>query len=315
MRVTKFIFTVSSFLLLVLFANGMYVLSKPGGSGRTVKPVPISDYTGQTSIEPKYRHLESSINESTRVENPLNLLVLGLDRDGTRCDVIMLFNFEPDLSRLNLLSIARDTRVRKDGRYTKINALYSKGGEKLVAQKVTEITGLPVHYYITMDFRGFRKSIDTLGGVKFYVPFRMSYDDPTQNLYIHLRKGMQLLDGKKAEQLVRYRKGNYKGQGYTEGDIGRIKIQQDFIKALIKQKVSLKYISRADDLFGILQEYVKTNIALTDITQHIGSIRKIKSDEIQTFTIPGESRMIGDVWYFIYDSKEIHNIISKNFYN
>ena len=310
MRVTKFVFTVCVILLLALFANGMYVLSKPGGSGRIPAPVPISDYKGQITIEPEFRHLESSTNE----ENPLNLLVLGLDRDGTRCDVIMLFNFEPGLSKLNLLSIARDTRVRESGRYGKINALYSKGGEKLVAEEVTEITGLPVHYYITMDFKGFRKIVDTLGGVQFYVPFRMNYDDPTQDLYIHLRKGMQLLDGKKAEQLVRYRKGNFRGQGYTEGDIGRIKMQQDFLKALIKQKMSLRYISRVDDIYGILRKYVKTNITLTDITQHLGSIREIKADEIKTYTIPGESRMIGDSWYFIYDRDEIYTIINDNFY-
>lgn len=311
MRVTKFIFTVCVVLLLVMFANGIYVLSKPAGTGRTHTPVPISDFTGQAPDEPELSRLESSISEN----NPLNFLIMGLDRDGTRCDVIMLFNFEPDLSRLNFLSIARDTRVREDGRYTKINSLYSKGGEKLVAEKVSSITKLPVHYYLTMDFKGFRKIIDTLGGVKFYVPFRMSYDDPTQDLHIHLRKGMQLLDGDKAEQLVRYRKGNVKGQGYTEGDIGRIKIQQDFLKALVKQKMSFKYISRVDNLFEILQKYVKTNITLTDVTQYIGSIGKIKSDEIKAFTLPGESRMIGDVWYFMHDRKETQNMISKNFYN
>jgi LCP family protein required for cell wall assembly len=239
---------------------------------------------------------------------------LGLDKDGTRCDVIMLFNFEPGLSKLNLLSIARDTRVRKNGRYYKINALYSKGGEELVAEEVTELTGLPVHYYITVDFKGFRKIIDNLGGVEFYVPFRMNYDDPTQDLYIHLKKGMQLLDGDKAEQLVRYRKGNNTGQGYSEGDIGRMKMQQDFLKALIKQKMNLRYISRADDIFEILKKYVKTNITLTDIAQNLGSISKIKSDEIETFTMPGESRFIGDAWYFIYNGEDTLEVIEKNFY-
>lgn len=320
MRVTKFIFTVCAILLLVLFANGMYVLSLPGGNGHRPAPVPISEYKGQSSKETKFKHSNFNqpdfrqLESSTSEEIPLNLLVLGLDKDGTRCDVIMLFNFEPGLSKINLLSIARDTRVLDRGKYGKINALYSRGGEKLVAEEVTEITGLPVHYYLTVDFKGFRKIIDTLGGVQFYVPFRMSYDDPTQDLYIHLRKGMQLLNGKKAEQLVRYRKGNYKGQGYTEGDIGRIKMQQDFLKALIKQKVSFRYISRVDDIFGILRKYVKTNITLSDITHYLGSIGKIKADEIETFTIPGDSRMIGDTWYFIYDRDKVYTIINDNFY-
>lgn len=309
MRVTKYIFTVCLLLLCVLFANGIYALLEPAAGRQSPAPI-TADRTGLNLLEHEYRHNESSTNE----ENPLNLLVLGLDRDGTRCDVIMLFNFDPGLSRLNILSIARDTRVRKDGKYGRINALYSKGEEKMVAEKVTEITGLPVHYYITMDFRGFRRLVDTLGGVEFYVPFRMDYDDPTQNLHIHLKKGRQLLNGGKAEQLVRYRKGNYSGQGYSEGDIGRIGMQQDFIKALIEQKLSIRYISRADELFVIMKEYVHTNLTISDITHYLGSVSKIKSSEIGTYTLPGDSRLIGDVWYYIHNGKETANMISNHFY-
>jgi len=307
MRVTKYIFTVCLLLLFVLFANGMYTLLEPADSRHT--PTPISDQTGVTLLGQESNHYESSMSE----ENPLNVLVLGLDKDETRCDVIMLFNFDPGTSKMNILSIARDTRVHESGRYGRINALYSKGGEKLVAKKVTEITGLPVHYYITMDFKGFRKTIDTLGGVEFYVPFRMNYDDPTQDLHIHLKKGMQLLNGVKAEQFVRYRKGNL-GQGYSEGDIGRIKMQQDFLKALIEQKLSIRYISRADELFDILQKYVNTNLTFADIANYIGSISKIKGSEVNTYTLPGESQMIGDVWYYIHNRQETSSLINNNFY-
>lgn len=309
MRVTKYIFTVCLLLLCVLFANGMYVLLEP--AARRQPPAPITmDPSGINLPEYEYRHNESS----TSGENPINLLVLGLDRDETRCDVIMLFNFDPSLSRLNILSIARDTRICRDGRYGKINALYSKGGEKLVAEEVTEITGLPVHYYITMDFRGFRKLVDTLGGVEFYVPFRMNYDDPSQNLHIHLKKGRQILNGAKAEQLVRYRKGNYSGQGYSEGDIGRIGMQQDFIKALIEQKLSIRYISRADELFDIIKEYISTNLTISDVSHYLGSAGKIKSSEIGTYTLPGDSRLIGDVWYYIHNGKETARMLSDHFY-
>lgn len=309
MRVTKYVFTICLLLLCILFANGIYALLEPADGWHSPAPI-TTEQTGINLLEHEYSHSESSTSE----EKPLNLLVLGLDRDGTRCDVIMLFNFEPNLSKLNILSIARDTRVRKNGKYSKINALYSKGEEKMVAEKVTEITGLPVHYYITMDFRGFRELVDTLGGVEFYVPFRMNYDDPTQNLHIHLKKGRQLLDGVKAEQLVRYRKGNYSGQGYSEGDIGRIGMQQDFIKALIEQKLSIRYISRADELFYIMKEYVHTNLAISDITHYLGSASKIKSSETGTYTLPGDSQLIGDAWYYIHNSKETAGMISNHFY-
>lgn len=295
-------------LLIALFVNGFFFMSglenrSPISTPPFIEKEP-NKYTEQLSV-----HIESSDSK----EMPVNLMVLGLDRDKTRCDVIMLFHFVPSTSSLSLISVARDTRVLADGVYTRINTLYSKGGEKMVAEELTKITKFPVHYYITVDFKGFREIIDALDGVEFDVPFRMNYDDPTQNLHIHLKKGLQVLNGKKAEQLVRYRKGNYKGQGYTEGDLGRISMQQDFMRALIKQKLNIRYLPKSQKIFSILQQYVKTNITLADITQYIGSVAKIEDDEIKTFTIPGTSKMISGKWYFIYDKDETAEMMKEHF--
>lgn len=305
MKGNRFFFTVGVIMLLALFANGLYILYEQIGNGIKQFPIPLNKQSERNRAEQLTGHFESSVSEET----PVNLLVLGLDNEETRCDVILLFHFDPVSSRLSILSVARDTRVYANGVFCKINAVYSKGGEKMVAEEISEITGLPVHYYITMDFKGFREVIDALGGVDFNVPFRMSYDDPTQNLHIHLRKGLQHLDGRKAEQLVRYRKGNYKGQGYTEGDIGRIKMQQDFIKSLIEQKASLKYLSRADEIFEIFQNYVKTNIALPDIIQYMGFAGKLDKDEIRSYVLPGESHMINGAWFYIHDPDKTADII------
>jgi len=309
MKTAKFTLSVCIIILLVMFANGLYILSKPGFGVRR-QPEIINSDSGEKEQSWEYKHSESS----TGKQSIINVLVLGLDKDETRSDVILLINYNPEQPGLNILSIARDTRILRSGKYTKINTLYGKGGEKLIAEKVTEITGLPVHYYITMNFKGFRKIIDTLGGVRFYVPFNMYYDDPTQNLHIHLKKGMQLLDGSKAEKLIRYRKGNKSGVGYNDGDIGRIKMQQEFLKELIKQKANIKYLSRADEVFGILKEYVKTNITLADITGNISGILKIDSAEIGTYTLPGESRYINEVWYYIYNPSKTKELIESSFY-
>lgn len=314
MRMTKFMFALCSILLLALFINGTYIMQMHGDIRPERGPVPISYYKDGSSANPSADPDSWRTKNDTAGEMPVNLLVLGLDEEKTRSDVILLFNYKPDMPGVNILSIARDTLVYTDGRYYKINALYSKGGELLLADKVSEITRLPVHYYVTMNLKGFREIVDTLGGVSFNVPFRMNYDDPTQKLHIHLKKGLQVLDGKHAEQLVRYRKGNAKGQGYTDGDIGRIKMQQDFIKALIGQKLNLRYISRADELFGILRTYVKTNLEFSDIAQYIRSISKIKEEEINTVTLPGKSKMIDGAWYFIMDKEEMGNIINSSFY-
>jgi LCP family protein required for cell wall assembly len=337
MRETRFVFIAAVILLLVLSANGLYIVLYHANDIRYA-PKPISDgYSGNDEHYGYYDDdygsdgysidrmradtddREISDKRPGSDENsidgtvPVNVLLLGLDRDKTRCDVIMLLNFDPAVPALNILSIARDTRIFTGRTYRKINSFYSRGGEKRVAKEVSRITGLPVHYYVTADFKGFRKIIDTLDGVEFYVPFRMNYDDPTQNLHIHLKKGLQLLDGKKAEQLVRYRKGNYKKQGYIEGDIGRIRMQQDFMKALIDQKLNFRYLSKVDDIFAILQDYVNTNITITDIARYAGSASKLGSGSIRTFVLPGESCMISNVWWYIYDRKETESMIEENF--
>ena len=302
MRLHKIIFIFCIMLSAVMFANGIYVL---GYFGPNHSSEPVKDLS-----QPEKIHFESSISR----DQPVNLLVLGLDEEELRSDVILLFNYSPEDSKLNVLSIARDTRVFARGRYSKINALYSAGKESLVAWEVQQITGLTVHYYMTFNFKGFREAIDTLGGVEFRVPFRMNYDDPEQDLHIHLKKGLQLLDGDKAEQLVRYRKGNRAGQGYIDGDIGRIEMQQDFIKELIKQKMNLRYLSKAADIYEILSKYVKTNIKTADVTQYITSFKSVKADEIKTFTLPGDSAVKHDAWYYIYDEEKTHKIIQNNFY-
>lgn len=292
-------------LLVVMFANGLYALTSYGHEHRYKK----LEYTQEEISQPSRPQEESSLQANP----PVNILLLGLDEEEVRTDVILLVNYDPESARVNLLSIARDTRVYARGKYTKINSLYSAGREALVASEIKELTGLDTHYYVTMNFKGFRKIIDTLDGVMFDVPFNMNYDDPEQNLHIHLKKGMQLLSGKKAEQLVRYRKGNRLHEGYTDGDIGRIKMQQDFIKALIDQKLNLKYLTRADEIFDIVNRYFRTNIDIGDFAYYLPSIRNIRAEEIQSYTIPGESTMKGDAWYFIADRQKTRELIESNF--
>jgi polyisoprenyl-teichoic acid--peptidoglycan teichoic acid transferase len=303
MKLRKIIFIFSIMLSAVLFANGIYVLAVLSGRHSIGNSLEFSQ-------PPDTIHLESSISD----EQPVNLLVLGLDNEKVRTDVILLFNYEPRQSKLNILSIARDTRVLDRGRFSKINALYSAGGEKLIAKETSRMTGLPVHYYLTMDFEGFRKIVDTLGGVEFYVPFRMRYDDPDQDLHINLYKGLQLLDGDAAEQLVRYRKGNRAGQGYIDGDIGRIRMQQDFVKSILNQKLNFKYLNRVDDIVGLMNKYMTTNIGLPDIAEYLGSLGKVDSGEVKTFTLPGDSVIKGGVWYFIHDEAGTKEMIRDYFY-
>ena len=190
----------------------------------------------------------------------VNILLLGVDEGGMRSDTIMLASLNGRTGRLSVLSIPRDTRVLVGRSYQKINAAIGIGAqevrkgnlkepEELSVQKVKLITGLPIHYFMSVNFDGFMEIIDALGGVEFDVPFRMKYDDPVQGLHIDLQPGLQVLDGKKAHDFVRFRKGNPGYPGYAMGDLGRVEAQQAFIKALVSQKVNAKYLLKANDLF------------------------------------------------------------------
>jgi LCP family protein required for cell wall assembly len=305
MRFRRFVFFTCIFVLSVLFIDGISVLAVITRKTEPKQEVRQGTSTGKIKIQD-----ESSIMSS----EPVNLLVLGLDEEGVRSDVIMLVNYNPDIGRINLLSIARDTRVRAKGKVSKINALVGLGGENLVISKVEELTDLDIDYYLTLDFAGFRKIVDALGGVEFDVPMDMNYDDPEQGLHIHLKQGRQILNGDKAEQYVRYRKGNRRKEGYQDGDIDRMKAQQKLMRALLEQKLKLKYFLKLDDIYFILKEHMRTNIEIGDIKNYLPKLRNIEYSETKTFTIPGDSVYTNGIWYYIYDEKKLENIIEVNFY-
>jgi len=304
MYMRKIYFAGIAFFAVVLFINGILVLRYLNGHGD------VKFHYGRVPAKTAKRTGESG----TSLAKPVNVLILGMDEEGERSDCIVLLNYNENDGGLNILSIARDTRVLYRGRYMKINALVARGGEKLLINKVREITGISADYYITLDFNGFRELIDALEGVEMNVPFDMDYDDPEQNLHIHLQKGWQVLNGQKAEQFVRYRKGNRNGQGYIDGDIGRIKAQQEFIKAFLEQKLKLKYLTKAGEVFYILRKHMRTNIEPEDISYHFRSVRNISIDKIRTYTTPGDSGYIDGIWYFFCDGEKTRELVDSNFF-
>lgn len=303
MSFRKLIFISCIILLTVLFINGFLSLLYFHQEGSQK----LLDKTNPFQIK--------RIQETKQgVESPFNILVFGLDEEEVRSDVILLLNFSPKDIKLNVLSVSRDTKVTARGKTVKVNSLIGIGGEKLAVEGVEELTGLPVKYYITLNFKGFRKMIDTMDGVEMDVPMDMDYDDPDQNLHIHLKKGKQVLNGDEAEQLVRYRKGNRTGEGYEDGDLGRIKMQQEFIKAFIEQKLKLKYFSKLNDIFFILKQYLKTNIEIGDLNKNLLCLKSLHYNDVKSFTIPGEAAYIRGLWYFIYDEYKTKELIDNNFF-
>ncbi len=253
----------------------------------------------------------------------VNILALGTDDGGYRCDTIMLVNINGETGKVNILSIPRDTaiasrnsngsiRYNANGvpNYNKINSYLAMGKqeeakgklevpEELVVRKVKEITGLPIHYFVTVDFEGFINIIDALGGVDFDVPENMNYDDPAQDLHIHLKKGMQHLDGKAAHDFVRFR--NYKD---GRADLARVEAQQAFVKALVKQKLTASNLAKIDELYEIIGENVRTNYSFEALMGSLGTIADLTSDKVTMHVLPNTPKMINGLSYVIYNTEE-----------
>ena len=239
----------------------------------------------------------------------LNFLLIGTDGSNSRTDTIMLASLDFVDRKINLISIPRDTRVLVNGRYHKINACAVIGGDELLINTVRDITGAPIHYYVKVSFAGFRNIIDILGGVDYYVPMDMHYSDPYQNLYIDLKEGQQHLDGDKAEQLVRFRR-------YPEADIQRTRVQKDFFKELLKQKLTAEYFFRAPTLYSDISKHLTTNFTAGDLMGHLDIIKLFQNasdDTITAYEMPGSARMISGASYWIHDVDKTLELFKEHF--
>jgi LCP family protein required for cell wall assembly len=237
----------------------------------------------------------------------INTLVMGVDE--ARSDTMMVVRYNKETHRISMISIPRDTRVNIPGYgYTKINAAVGKKeGSALAMKTVSNFLNIPIHHYIKVDFKAVIKIVDIIGGVKVNVPINMNYDDPAQDLHIHINKGTQVLNGKNALHFLRFR------SGYADQDLGRIKAQQEFAKAFVKKLTSPSNILKAGSLINTIIENTKTNLKQEDIALYVKNISEINMDQIKMYTVPGdgEGKKINGVAYFIHDDAKLREIMDQ----
>lgn len=234
-------------------------------------------------------------------DDMVTVLLVGTDGGGTNTDTIILAVMNTKAKEISLLSVPRDTRVPNPyggSGYAKINSVYAAKGMAGLISQVRDVTGMPINFYAMINFEGFREAVDILGGVKFNVPVRMKYYDPLQNLNIDLYPGMQLLDGDKAEQLVRCR------SVYAQADLARTQVQRDFIIAMIEQHATIGNLPKIPDLYSAMEPYVKTSITANDAIKYGTAVVGISSENIKSYMLPGAAGSYGasNVSYFVYDA-------------
>lgn len=225
-----------------------------------------------------------------------NILIVGTDKSGELSDVIIVCRYNPDKEIISLFSIPRDTRVQYKDDFVKINSLYAHGID-ILKRKVETITSLRIDNYLIFSTTTFKEVIDILGGVDFEVPQNMKYNDPYQNLHINLKKGYQHLDGNQAEQLVRFRK-------YKMGDIDRIKVQQDFLKALIEQKLTPSIIVKAPSLAKEILSTIQTDLSFASLKPYFKNLENISNIQIKNMTLPGDAEYINKTSFWIQNQEE-----------
>lgn len=219
-----------------------------------------------------------------------------------RADPILLVNIPADRSRVVAVSFPRDLQVDRpkcagwnndDGKYTsdvlppadavKLNSVYGDGGPKCTVETLTEMSGLNINHFIAMDFDGFERVVNKVGGVDVC---------STEPLYdyelgqILAKAGTKKLKGSKALDYVRAR--NIESEG--TGDYGRIKRQQLFMSSLLRASLSSHVLSNPSTLNGIIDTFIEYSyvdrVDTDDLIQLARSMQGIDAGRVTFLTIP-----------------------------
>lgn len=248
---------------------------------------------------------------SNNTGNHINVLLLGTDEGDCanpdsprRSDAIIVASIDPDAKTVNLLSIPRDSRVIIPGHqgYDKIAHAFFYGGPELAVRTVESFLQVPIDHYVVIDWQAFINVVDILGGVDITVEHTMNYNDPYQNLSIHLAKGYQHLDGQKAGEYVRFRHDEL-------GDIGRVERQEKFFIALKNQLLQTGTLLKLPSLVTTLNQYIHTDIDIYTMMKLAMAVKDIPPDGLHTDMVPGAFATIDDLSYWVPDMNKTQTIV------
>ncbi|MCL1981875.1 MAG: LCP family protein [Clostridiales bacterium] len=247
---------------------------------------------------------DSPFFEAFTNSKKVNILLLGVNSGLT--DTIMLACFDIMNKHVDIIWVPRDTYYHRNGYYGeaehKINAAYRKNPVNS-AKAVSEVLqGIPINYYVVLDYEGVAKIVDSMGGVPMDIPFDMKYRDPLDKppLVIDLKKGQQVLNGEQAVQFLRYRKG------YIDADLGRIKAQEQFMKNAFKQCLSFELPKIATTAYNNVTSDITLRKALYLASKGVG----VSADDIETYMMPNNPDP--DPPYYVYPkAKEISEMLTE----
>ena len=232
--------------------------------------------------------------------------VLGHGGNFAGTELKRLADAAKDKTNTEIDSLCKDSFLDVD-RKTLTAYMNAKGSEKSDAEYKIKLKfaikylstllyrcyGFSADFYAQVNLDGFVDIVDAIGGVDVYVQNDMNYDDPYQDLHIHIKAGNQHLNGKDAEGFIRFR------YGYAGADIARIDAQKIFMTAFIKKLMSIEGVSKLNDLVKEINANLNTNVSLSDALYFATNALDLDLSKVVMLTMPGTPAYINNVSYYL----------------
>lgn len=298
-RVFRFFLTLFAMFALAIGGYGAYLYKK-------------AENMNAQAFEGLKRGHKSSMREKAvdPKHDNFSMLIMGIDDsktrkgqygDAVRTDALMLATFNKKDRSVKLLSIPRDSYayIPVEKKYDKITHAHAFGGTDATIESVEELLQIPVDYYVKVNFEAFLKIVEALDGIEVDVPVSFTEQNSKDKAgAIHLKKGLQTLDGEQALALARTR--------HIDSDMERGKRQQLIVEAIVKKATSMSSITKYGDLMDALGSNMKTNFTFGNVISMFDYIKEGKSGlTIDKLQLKGDDSYINGIYYYELDKPEL----------
>ncbi|WP_318617929.1 LCP family protein [Sporosarcina sp. YIM B06819] len=265
----------------------------------------------ENAYEPASERVKPEVREA-RVEptqDNVSILFIGVDDSeqrhqgdsNSRSDALLFATLNQKDKSVKLVSIPRDSYVYipKKGYKDKITHAHAFGGTSATIDTVEELFDVPVDYYVKMNFNAFIDVVDALGGIEAEVPYDRIEKDEHDKYTIHLKKGLQHLDGKHALALARTRK--------LDTDVERGKRQQMILQSIMKEAVSVKSITKYGDVIEAVGDNMKTDMTFDEMKSFL-EYAKGGMPKVDTLSLKGYDDMSTGTYFWKLDETDLHEV-------
>ncbi|MFA5561346.1 MAG: LCP family protein [Eubacteriales bacterium] len=249
-----------------------------------------------------------------------NFLIAGYDEAACNTDVLALVSYDAAAHTVSVMQIPRDTYLSSAPYPHKINAVFAaacaaredslqgkREAMSLLQRTICETFGVPIDHYIAVSLQDFVQMIDRMGGVEVTLPFDMSYWDEARQRTVALKAGKQTLNGRMAEQFVRFRRG------YAEGDLGRIDAQKLLIAALL-DKAGEMNISVMGVVFTEMREHMVTDVGASEALTYLAHFLKdYRHTKLTFMNLPGEAVTERQISYYAANRAASAELLGRYF--